>query len=279
MDEKQDDRSGSSGGDEPQAASAPPSAEEARAAKIAAAKIRAAAGTAGGSSPAATPSGPVKKKVEAPQPIDASANLLVIKIKDSFPGAVVEAKEFLNQLSVRLRAETIADVCQFLRDDPATRFNYLTDLTCVHYPPREAEGGEPFDVIYNLYSIERNARVRLKIPARTGVKSVVAVWPSANWMEREVFDLFGVRFEGHPDLRRLLLPPDWEGHPLRKDYPLEFVENNWTAKHLPDLSDVARDQLEQRRNYGLEALSHPDERRVRELFQAGREPMPLDRKE
>ena len=107
--------------------------------------------------------------------------------------------------------------------------------------------------------------------------SVTGVWPSADWPEREVYDLFGVKFRNHPDLRRILLPPDWEGHPLRKDYPLEFVENRWTEKHLPEFTGVQKEQLEQRRAYGLEILSVPQEREVRDLFQGGKEVMPKDK--
>lgn len=220
---------------------------------------------------------PQKKKEEAPQLLDATAHPLIKSLSHSFGDAVTEATEFLGQLSVRIAPASLRPVAAFLRDDAECRFNYLTDVTCVHWPERAAA---PFDVIYNLYSIERNARVRLRVAAneKAAVPSVTGVWPAANWMEREVYDLFGVPFENHPDLRRLLLPADWEGHPLRKDYPLEFVENNWTGKHLPEFTGVEREQLEQRRGYGLEALSNPDERRLREIFRAGREVMPLERK-
>lgn len=156
-----------------------------------------------------------------------------------------------------------------------TPFDYLSDLTCVHYPDNQAA---PFEVIYNLYSISKNERVRLKADVNgQGIDSVVSIWPAAEWPEREVFDLFGVIFRNHPDLRRILLPPDWEGHPLRKDYPLEFIENAWTKRHLPEFTEVQREQLEQRRTYGLEILSVPQEREVRELFRSGKEIMPKDK--
>ena len=189
--------------------------------------------------------------------------------------AVLEASEFLGQLSIRIGPARIVEVCDALKRDTETPFNYLSDLTCVHYPDnREA----PFEVVYNLYSINANERVRLKVAVNgQGVDSVTSVWPSADWPEREVFDLFGVEFRNHPDLRRILLPPDWDGHPLRKDYPLEFVENRWTENHLPEFTEVQKEQLEQRRAYGLEVLSMPQEREVRELFKSGKEVMPKDK--
>jgi NADH-quinone oxidoreductase subunit C len=236
---------------------------------------------AGASAPAGSaagaPKAPVKKKEEGAKPADASNHPLVKRLGEGLRDAVVEASEFLGQLSVRVKGERIVEVCEFLKRDAESPFNYLSDLTCVHFPENT---DAPFEVVYNLYSISANVRVRLKVSTTdvVGVESVTGVWPAANWMEREVYDLFGVQFRNHPDLRRLLLPLDWEGHPLRKDYPLEPVENNWTTKHLPEFSDVQREQLEQRRAYGLEALSTPDERRVREIFRAGKEVMPLDRK-
>jgi len=222
------------------------------------------------------PKAPVKKKEEGPKPVDASDNKLVKKLKDKFSGAVLEAVEFIGQVSIRIEAGRIVDVCSFLRDEPETKFNYLSDLTCVHYP---MDPERPLEVVYNLYSISRNERVRLKVAIAedASVDSVTAVWPSANWMEREVYDLFGVNFLNHPDLRRILLPPDWEGHPLRKDYPLEFIENEWTKRHLPEMTEVQKEQLEQRRAYGLEILSVPQERMMREILQNGKEVMPKDK--
>ena len=239
-------------------------------ARVAAAKEAAQKAAAPGA-----PKAPVKKKDEGPKPSDAGNHPLVKKLKEKFGEAVLEASEFLGQLSIVVDAAQIVEVCESLRDDAETPFNYLSDLTCVHYPDNKAA---PFEVVYQLYSISKNERVRLKIDANEkGVDSVTSVWPSADWLEREVYDLFGVVFLNHPDLRRILLPPDWEGHPLRKDYPLEFVENRWTENHLPEFTDVQKEQLEQRRAYGLEILSVPQEREVRNLFRSGKEVMPKDK--
>ena len=257
-------------------------ADEEKAAMVEQAKSRVAAikeslnEKAAASAAPGTPKPPVKKKEEGPKPIDASNNPLVERLKSQFNGAVVEAFEFLTQLSVRIEAGRILEVCDFLKRDPEIPFNYLSDLTCVHFPQR---ADAPFDLIYNLYSIPANERVRLKVATddKTAVESVTSIWPAANWMEREVYDLFGITFKGHPDLRRLLLPPDWEGHPLRKEYALEFIENEWTRKHLPEMTDVQREQLEQRRAYGLEILSVPQERMMREILQRGKDVMPKDK--
>lgn len=258
-----------------------------KAAKIAEAKARAAATkqaagdkpapptTTGAAAPGA-PKAPVKKKDEGPKPTDASTHPLVKRIRDQFGQALVEASEFIGQLSIRIDRARLLEVCEYLKRDSETSFNFLSDVTCVHFPDRS---DAPFEMVYHLYSISANERVRLKVATdeETGVASVASVWPTANWMEREVFDLFGVPFGNHPDLRRILLPPDWEGHPLRKEYPLEFIENNWTTKHLPEFTAVQQEQLVQRRNYGLEILSMPAERRVREIFRSGKEVMPKDK--
>ena len=235
-----------------------------------------AAQPASGAAAPGTPKPPVKKKEEGPKPTDASGHSLVKKLKSQFDGAVLEAVEFIGQISIRIEASRIVEVCDFLRRDQETSFNYLSDLTCVHYP--DESRSSPGDCLQPL-SIKRNERVRLKVGTtdKGSVESVTGVWPSANWMEREVYDLFGVTFRNHPDLRRILLPPDWKGHPLRKDYALEFIENEWTEKHLPEMTDVQQEQLEQRRAYGLEILSVPQERMMREIFQGGKEVMPKDK--
>ncbi|MFL6254046.1 MAG: NADH-quinone oxidoreductase subunit C [Pyrinomonadaceae bacterium] len=272
----------------------PSQADLERAAKIAEAKARAAAAKeeAAAKSPAAAPGAgkpappaaagagipkpPVKKKDEGPKPVESPEHPLFKRLRDRFGDAVEGAFTFVNQLSIHVKAEVVMEVCMALRDDAETPFDYLSDLTCVHWPEREEA---PFEVVYNLYSISKNERVRVKAAAgEAGLDSVTGVWPTANWMEREAYDLFGVTFNNHPDLRRLLLPKDWDGHPLRKDYPLEFMENEWTTRHLPEFTEVQREQLAQRRAYGLEILQTPDERRIREIFRDGRDPLPKEHK-
>ncbi len=223
---------------------------------------------------AGAPKPPVKKKEEGPKPTDAAEHPLVKKLKAKFGEAIGEASEFIGQLSVNVNGPQIVAVCDYLKSDREISFNYLSDLTCVHYPDRREA---PFEMVYNLFSIDSNERVRLKVRTSGTVESVTGVWPSANWLEREVFDLFGVTFTNHPDLRRLLLPPDWEGYPLRKDYPLEFIENAWTERHLPVMTEVEVEQLQQRRAYGLEILSVPQERMMRQIFIGGKEVMPKDK--
>jgi NADH-quinone oxidoreductase subunit C len=135
--------------------------------------------------------------------------------------AAVEGAKFdRDEMSIYVERSSIRDACVLLRDDGDCPFNYLADITCVDWFPSEPR----FEVVYHLLSISKKERVRLKVRldgSSPALDSVTFVWPAANYFEREVFDLFGVRFAGHPYLRRLLMPEDWEGHPLRKDYPVE----------------------------------------------------------
>jgi NADH-quinone oxidoreductase subunit C len=136
------------------------------------------------------------------------------------PDAVEAAKFDREELTIIVDRAQIRAACTLLKSDSATRFNFLSDVTCVDMYPREPR----FEVIYSLLSHGRKERVRLKVKLAgddASLESITPVWPSANFFEREVFDLFGVRFLGHPNLRRLLMPENWEGHPLRKDYPVE----------------------------------------------------------
>src|SRR5713101_5627032 len=179
--------------------SSPPSADSEKDAIVEEAKARVAAAkeAAQKAAPAApgAPKAPVKKKEEGPKPADASSHPLVKKLRTKFDGAVREASEFLGQLSIRIEPPRIVDVCDALKGDSETPFNYLSDLTCVHYPDRK---DAPFEVVYNLYSISANERLRLKAAVNgEGIESVTGVWPSADWPEREVYDLFGVKFRNH----------------------------------------------------------------------------------
>jgi NADH-quinone oxidoreductase subunit C len=123
-------------------------------------------------------------------------------------------------MTIYVERSAIREACALLRDNSGCPFNYLADITCVDWYPSEPR----FEVIYHLLSIPNKERVRLKVRLSgdgPALDSVTSVWPGANYFEREVFDLFGVRFNGHPYLRRILMPENWEGHPLRKDYPVE----------------------------------------------------------
>jgi len=135
-------------------------------------------------------------------------------------GAVEGAKFDRDEMTIYVDRASLREACALLRDDAECAFNFLSDITCVDWYPAEPR----FEVVYHLLSIPNKERVRLKVRLNgdnPAVESLTSVWPGANYFEREVFDLFGVRFTGHPYMRRILMPEDWEGHPLRKDYPVE----------------------------------------------------------
>ena len=148
-------------------------------------------------------------------------NIPAVACLSGWNSAAIQAVKFdRNEMTIWIDRGNIREVCAQLRDNPACPFNFLADVTCVDWYPAEPR----FEVVYHLLSIPKKERVRLKVRLNSdspAVESVTSVWPGANYFEREVFDLFGVRFTGHPYLRRILMPEDWEGYPLRKDYPVE----------------------------------------------------------
>ena len=151
---------------------------------------------------------------------DAEKDAVVRKLKEWDAAAVAEIVLFRDELTIVVPRQHLRRAAEFLHGDPELAFTYLCDVTGVDRFPAEPR----FELNYHLVSIAQRRRLRLKVRAESAnpaVETVSNVWPTANWHEREVFDLFGVRFEGHPDLRRILLPEDWEGYPLRKDYPVE----------------------------------------------------------
>jgi NADH-quinone oxidoreductase subunit C len=148
----------------------------------------------------------------------AENNRAVIKLKEKFASSLLDVKEFRGEVTVTVKKEDIIAVCRFLKTE--LRYNMLTDVTAVDYLGQEPR----FLMVYNLYSIPDKDRLRVKAPVTEGdctVDSLSVLWNSANWLEREVYDLFGIIFNNHPDLRRILMTDDWVGHPLRKDYPLQ----------------------------------------------------------
>ena len=140
-------------------------------------------------------------------------------LREKFAGSVLETGCPQGDATAVVRAEDIPQIMEFLRDDPRLQFDVLADLTAVDFPSRETR----FEVVYHLLSVSNGVRLRIKL--RVGgtapaLGTVSHIWPIANWLEREVWDMFGIRFEGHPDLRRILLYEEFKGHPLRKDYPI-----------------------------------------------------------
>jgi NADH-quinone oxidoreductase subunit C len=161
----------------------------------------------------------------APAPLD---NDFVRRLHARFGDAIGEATIDRKQAIVMVDAGLIREIAGYCHDEE--KFEMLVDLTAVDWPKRERR----FDLVWNLYSLTKNERVRLKAHMAAGesVPSVTSVWEGANWPERECFDLFGIVFEGHPDLRRILLPEEWEGHPLRKDYDILKQDTEWVRKNL-----------------------------------------------
>lgn len=151
------------------------------------------------------------------------SKLVLDRVRERFGDAVISHHAECGDETALVRPERLVEICRFLKDDPGLSFEMLMDLTGVDYLGLKPSLGR-FEVVYHLYSLSKAHRIRLKVElpeADPKVPTVVHLWKSALWMEREAWDLYGIRFEGHPDLRRILLYPEFEGHPLRKDYPME----------------------------------------------------------
>ena len=173
----------------------------------------------------AAPPAPPKEAPPKPVPLD---NELTQRLKSRFGDAFREASLDRKQAIVTIALEQLREISRYCRDEE--KFDMLVDLTAVDWPKRDKR----FDVVLNLYSFAKNERLRLKAHAGENepAPSVCEIWPSANWMERECYDMFGMVFEGHPDLKRILLPDEWQGHPLRKDYDILKQDTDWVRENL-----------------------------------------------
>jgi NADH-quinone oxidoreductase subunit C len=178
-------------------------------------------------SPGATKPAAPAPKVPVPLqvPID---NELTRRYREKFGAAILDALEDRKQPYLVIDAAQLVEIARYSRDEE--KFDLLEDYTAVDWPRREKR----FDLIAILYSFPHNARLRLKIAVaeKEQLASLVEMWPTANWLEREIFDMFGIEFAGHPDLKRILLPDGWEGHPLRKDYDILKQDTAWVRENL-----------------------------------------------
>ena len=156
-------------------------------------------------------------------------------LRERFPDAVLAVGGHRGEVTVELDRAHLVEVATWLRDHPSARFRMLADLSGTDYLKLD-DRPERLCVDYHLYSLDRNLRLRLKVRVTVEdphVPTVTGVWPGANWHEREVYDFFGVRFDGHPNLVRILMPEDWKGYPQRKDYPLGGVDVEYIGAHVP----------------------------------------------
>jgi NADH-quinone oxidoreductase subunit C len=181
-----------------------------------------ASSAAGASPPASAKSAP---PVSLQVPLD---NELSLRYRQRFGAAILDALEDRNQSILILDAAQLLEVARYSRDEE--NFDLLEDYTAVDWPRREKR----FDLVAQLYSFTHNTRLRLKIPLGAGEQpaTLVSIWAAANWLEREMFDLFGIAFRGHPNLKRILLPDGWQGHPLRKDYDILQQDTAWVRENL-----------------------------------------------
>jgi len=179
--------------------------------------------------PGAKPAAPAASpKPKGPQQ-EPWSSPLVDAIKEKFGGEFIKSYSFLGQNQIEVKKDRIAEIMTFLRDNDIVPLNYLVDETAVHWPKTEE-----FEIVYILYSHSKNERIRVKtrIKEWEPIESVSGVWTTADWLEREVFDMFGVQYLNHPNLKRILLPEDWVGYPLRKDYNIRLQDVEWVRKHL-----------------------------------------------
>ena len=176
--------------------------------------------------PAAAP--PAAPKAPASMAATPWEGELTRRLAEQFPDQITEFSTYLGQSFLVSKPAAVVSIVEFLKLE--ADFDYLVDLTAVDYPNRP----ERFDLVYVLYSFARNERIRIKTRIADGekIESVVGVHPTANWLEREIYDMFGIEFANHPDLKRILMPDGWEGHPLRKDYGILQMDNRWVKENL-----------------------------------------------
>jgi len=160
---------------------------------------------------------------------DDSAELRLVQ--EHFGGDIVSSRLFRGEKTITVKKQNIVALCTLLRDNAETNFNYLSDMTCVDRLEFMGEDEPRFEVLYNIYSMRTFQRLRVKAQVDEDdavIDTVEGVWPCANWLEREIYDMFGLSFNNHSDQRRILMPDDWVGHPLRKDFPLGGEEVEFT---------------------------------------------------